>query len=92
VCGSLSGGSLLVWICVYLCRLKGVGTLTLIKVMPDHNVKNLVYSSLSSVYGTPQKLPLTEDHHTGQRCTNPYGKSKFMVEEILKDISTRNGA
>jgi UDP-glucose 4-epimerase len=38
------------------------------------------------VYGTPQELPLTEDHPTGLGCTNPYGKSKYFVEEILKDL------
>jgi len=38
------------------------------------------------VYGNPQFLPLTEDHPTGQGCTNPYGKSKYFVEEILKDV------
>jgi hypothetical protein len=46
----------------------------------------MVYSSSATVYGTPQKLPLTEDHPTGLGCTNPYGKSKYFVEEILKDL------
>lgn len=54
--------------------------------MKEHGVKNLVYSSSSTVYGNPQFLPLTEDHPTGQGCTNPYGKSKYFVEEILKDV------
>lgn len=54
--------------------------------MKAHKVTNLVYSSSSTVYGTPQFLPLTEDHPTGQGCTNPYGKSKYFVEEILKDL------
>lgn len=54
--------------------------------MKAHNVKKMVYSSSATVYGTPQKLPLTEDHPTGLGCTNPYGKSKYFVEEILKDL------
>lgn len=55
--------------------------------MKTHKVTNFIYSSSSTVYGTPQFLPLTEDHPTGQGCTNPYGKSKYFVEEILKDLS-----
>lgn len=62
------------------------GSITLLEVMKAHNVKKVVYSSSATVYGTPQKLPLTEDHPTGLRCTNPYGKSKYFVEEILKDL------
>lgn len=54
--------------------------------MREHGVKNFVYSSSSTVYGNPQFLPLTEDHPTDQGCTNPYGKSKYFVEEILKDV------
>uniref|UniRef100_A0A1B6KVW1 UDP-glucose 4-epimerase n=2 Tax=Graphocephala atropunctata TaxID=36148 RepID=A0A1B6KVW1_9HEMI len=62
------------------------GSITLLEVMKEHNVKNIVYSSSSTVYGIPQFLPLTESHPTGQGCTNPYGKSKYFVEEILKDL------
>lgn len=54
--------------------------------MKEHGVTNLVYSSSSTVYGNPQFLPLTESHPTGQGCTNPYGKTKYFVEEILKDL------
>ncbi|XP_063226800.1 UDP-glucose 4-epimerase isoform X2 [Bacillus rossius redtenbacheri] len=64
------------------------GSITLLEAMKDHNVKKLIYSSSATVYGTPQKLPLTEDHPTGVNCTNPYGKSKYFVEEILKDLVT----
>lgn len=56
--------------------------------MKEYGVKNFVYSSSSTVYGIPQRLPLTETHPTGQGCTNPYGKSKYFVEEILKDVCT----
>lgn len=63
------------------------GTSILLEVMADNGVFNLVYSSSATVYGEPQFLPLTEDHPTGN-CTNPYGKSKFFTEEILKDLCT----
>lgn len=53
--------------------------------MAENNVFNVVYSSSATVYGEPQFLPLTEDHPTGN-CTNPYGKSKYFTEEILKDL------
>lgn len=61
------------------------GTINLLEVMRENNVKHFIYSSSATVYGVPQQLPLTEDMKTGN-CTNPYGKSKFMVEEILKDL------
>nr|CAD7400335.1 unnamed protein product [Timema cristinae] len=64
------------------------GSINLFEVMNKHNVKKLLYSSSATVYGTPQKLPLTENHPTGLGCTNPYGKSKYFVEEILKDLVT----
>lgn len=56
--------------------------------MKENNVKKIVFSSSATVYGIPQFLPITEDHPTGQGCTNPYGKSKYFVEEILKDVCT----
>lgn len=61
------------------------GTSILLEVMADNEVYNLVYSSSATVYGEPQFLPLTEDHPTGN-CTNPYGKSKYFSEEIMKDL------
>ncbi|XP_017781636.1 PREDICTED: UDP-glucose 4-epimerase isoform X1 [Nicrophorus vespilloides] len=64
------------------------GSSTLFEVMRDNNVKNIVFSSSATVYGIPQFLPLTEEHPTGQGCTNPYGKTKYFVEEILKDVCT----
>lgn len=54
--------------------------------MAKNGVKQLVFSSSATVYGNPQFLPITEDHPTGQGCTNPYGKTKYFVEEILKDV------
>lgn len=61
------------------------GTINLLEVMRENNVKQFIYSSSATVYGIPEKLPLVEDMKTGN-CTNPYGKTKFMVEEILKDL------
>lgn len=55
-------------------------------MMQNNGVKRIVFSSSATVYGIPQFLPITEDHPTGQKCTNPYGKTKYFVEEILKDV------
>lgn len=63
------------------------GSINLLEVMKEFNVKKLLFSSSSTVYGLAQKLPLTEDHPTGQGCTNPYGKTKYFIEEILQDLS-----
>ncbi|EDV23373.1 uncharacterized protein TRIADDRAFT_50469 [Trichoplax adhaerens] len=60
-------------------------TITLLEVMKEFKVYNLVFSSSSTVYGKPQFLPMTEDHPTGQ-CTSPYGRTKYFIEEILKDL------
>jgi UDP-glucose 4-epimerase len=64
------------------------GSSTLFEVMQTHGVKKVVFSSSATVYGIPQFLPITEKHPTGQNCTNPYGKTKYFVEEILKDVCT----
>lgn len=53
--------------------------------MKENNVKNLIFSSSATVYGTPEYLPLNENHPTGG-CTNPYGKTKYFIEEIMKDL------
>jgi UDP-glucose 4-epimerase len=53
--------------------------------MQKHNVKNIVFSSSATVYGDPASLPLREDMATGHP-TNPYGMSKLMVENILRDL------
>ncbi len=60
------------------------GTLTLCQVMKKHNVKNLVFSSSATVYGDPPKVPITEDFPLSP--TNPYGRSKLMIEDILRDV------
>ena len=61
------------------------GTLTLLEVMKEFNVHNIIFSSSATVYGSPQVLPVPESHPTGQ-CTNTYGRTKYFIEEILKDL------
>jgi UDP-glucose 4-epimerase len=61
-----------------------VGTLRLLEAMRETGVKALVFSSSATVYGDPQRLPLTEDHPLS--ATNPYGRSKLMIEDILRDV------
>ncbi|XP_078468958.1 UDP-glucose 4-epimerase isoform X1 [Lampetra fluviatilis] len=61
------------------------GALNLLQVAKAHGVRDVVFSSSATVYGVPEKLPLGETHPTGG-CTNPYGKSKFFIEEILRDL------
>lgn len=61
------------------------GTLSLVEAMAACNVKTLVFSSSATVYGRPQHLPLDESHPTS--ATNPYGRTKLMIEEMLEDIA-----
>jgi UDP-glucose 4-epimerase len=61
------------------------GTLTLIDVLRRHNCKNIIFSSSATVYGDPIEIPITEKCPKGQ-CTNPYGWTKSMLEQILMDI------
>ncbi len=61
------------------------GTLTLVDVMRQHNCKNIIFSSSATVYGDPVEIPITEKCPKGQ-CTNPYGWTKSMLEQILTDI------
>lgn len=60
------------------------GTLILLQMMNKYGVKNLVFSSSATVYGYPERLPLDEDCRTS--CTNPYGRTKLFIEEIVKDV------
>ena len=62
------------------------GTNTLLEVMKEFDVKKFVFSSSATVYGEPEKMPVTEDMKTGIGITNPYGRSKYFIEEILKDL------
>ncbi len=61
------------------------GTLTLVDVMRKHGVKNIIFSSSATVYGDPAFIPITEECPKGI-CTNPYGWTKSMLEQILSDI------
>jgi len=60
------------------------GTLRVLEAMEECGVNTLVFSSSATVYGDPIKLPLTEDHPLS--ATNPYGRTKLMIEEILRDL------
>ena len=64
------------------------GTITLLEVMAEANVKNLVFSSSATVYGDPEVLPI--DETSPRSCTNPYGQSKLTVEHILEDLAATN--
>ncbi len=61
------------------------GTLVLCDVMRAHNVKNIIFSSSATVYGDPAFVPITEECPKGT-CTNPYGWTKWMLEQVLTDI------
>ena len=61
-----------------------VGTLRLLEAMSDCGVKTLVFSSSATVYGDPQRLPLSEDHPLSS--TNPYGQTKLVIENMLRDL------
>ncbi len=66
------------------------GTLCLCDVMREHNVKKIVFSSSATVYGDPHCVPITEDFPLS--ATNPYGRSKLFIEEILRDLYTSDKA
>lgn len=61
------------------------GTLVLCDVMRDHGVKNIVFSSSATVYGSPKTVPIKEDFPLS--VTNPYGRTKLMLEEIFRDFA-----
>ncbi|XP_070806202.1 UDP-glucose 4-epimerase [Pituophis catenifer annectens] len=61
------------------------GTIRLLETMKAHGVRNIVFSSSATVYGDPAYLPLDEKHPVGS-CTNPYGKSKYFIEEMIQDL------
>jgi UDP-glucose 4-epimerase len=60
------------------------GTLNLCDIMTQYGVKNLVFSSSATVYGFPKQVPISEDFPLA--ATNPYGRTKWMIEEILRDL------
>lgn len=61
------------------------GTLTTLEAMKEVGVKNIIFSSSATVYGNPKSVPITEDFPKGE-CTNPYGWSKSMMEQIMTDL------
>ena len=61
------------------------GCIVLLETMRKYNVKKFVFSSSATVYGQPERIPLTEDCKVGG-TTNPYGTSKLFIEQILKDL------
>ncbi|MFR2458553.1 MAG: UDP-glucose 4-epimerase GalE, partial [Christensenellales bacterium] len=63
-------------------------TLVLCRLMKKHNVKRIIFSSSATVYGSPKTVPITEDFP--RWCTNPYGWTKFMNEQILRDVAAAN--
>ena len=66
-------------------------TLTLLETMRSYDVRRLVFSSSATVYGADNPVPYTEDMPAG-RCTNPYGWTKWMIEQILADIARADAA
>ncbi|MGH7846649.1 MAG: UDP-glucose 4-epimerase GalE [Candidatus Binatia bacterium] len=64
-------------------------TLTLLRVMLEQDVKRFIFSSTCAVYGNPNKIPLTEDHPLAP--VNPYGRTKLMLETVLKDYDESYG-
>lgn len=62
-----------------------LSTISLLKQMEKHHVKNIIFSSSATVYGQPEKLPITENSKVGG-TTNPYGTTKLMIEKILSDV------
>lgn len=66
------------------------GTLVLLDVMQQHACKKIVFSSSATVYGEPERLPLTED--CALRTTNPYGATKLVIENILRDLAAADSS
>ncbi|MBB1580069.1 UDP-glucose 4-epimerase GalE [Candidatus Saccharibacteria bacterium] len=69
-----------------------VSTLVLLEAMRKHSVKQLVFSSSATVYGNPSELPLRETSTVGVGLTNPYGKTKYMIEQIIQDYCAADPA
>lgn len=63
-----------------------LSTLNLLKLMKKYSVKKLLFSSSAAIYGPAKILPVTEESPTGIGITNPYGQTKFMIEQILRDV------
>ncbi|GMR53251.1 hypothetical protein PMAYCL1PPCAC_23446, partial [Pristionchus mayeri] len=68
-----------------------VASLNLIAMCKKYGVSNFIFSSSATVYGTPEKLPITECCRVGVGITNPYGHTKYMMEQILRDVGEAPG-
>lgn len=66
------------------------GTLSLLRAMNEQNIKNLIFSSSATVYGDPKYLPIDENHPLAP--TNPYGRTKLYIEQILEDVAISDSA
>jgi UDP-glucose 4-epimerase len=66
-------------------------TLSLLETMEKHNVNVIIFSSSATVYGTPDRLPMSEEMKTGP-CSNPYGSTKLMIEQIITDAAAARPA
>ena len=67
------------------------GTFTLLKLLGEHGCKNIVFSSSATVYGEPKSVPIREDFPT-PGCTNPYGWTKLMMEQVFRDVQKADPA
>ncbi|MCR2822034.1 UDP-glucose 4-epimerase GalE [Lederbergia panacisoli] len=76
------GESVQIPLMYYECNING--TIKLCNVMKKYNVKNLVFSSSATVYGVPERIPISED--AALEAQSPYGRTKQMIEEILRDL------
>ena len=63
-------------------------TLSLLSVMEELNIKKIIFSSSATIYGSAP-IPYTEDSIVGQNITSPYGKTKYVIEQIIKDVSIK---
>lgn len=66
--------------------------MVILEKMAQHAVKKLIFSSSATVYGAPEELPLKETSRVGQGITNPYGQTKYMIEQILTDVSAADSS
>jgi len=92
--------------CIHFAGLKAVGesvqkpllyyrnnldsTLNLIECLNEGGCNSIIFSSSATVYGNPEEIPITEQTSVGSGITNPYGKTKYFIEEILKDYAKAN--
>lgn len=67
-------------------------TLVLLDLANKYSVNKFIFSSSATVYGDPEELPLKESSRIGVGITNPYGQTKFMIEQILRDVSVANSS